>query len=146
MKKLAVFCAVCLCGCDLKLTPSEAIANPTSQPQVVNSILPADVVIAPAFLKASVARPMSGDLRPIYIFSGRITNNSLSAVGKIRVIVEMTTTEGPVDSAVVDLDVNIPMHHVQSFAQEIRIYPPPGKWSWDCQVISVEPKYPIAAR
>jgi len=81
---------------------------------------------------------VNGDLRPFYVVSGRIQNNSPYTVIGVRLFVQVSTAHGKQDSAVLSLKTNILPGEPQTFQQTIQLLPPPGKWNWQYEALSVE--------
>jgi hypothetical protein len=130
-----------LSGCDFKVTPAEAISKAVASPQAPKVefqpvVQPADLIGSDFVLRKSSSVPLTGDLRPIYIISGRIGNTSHFTVTKLRILVSVyarskEAVNEKLDSAFVDIDMEIPPGEAQSFARSFHIQPPSGKWNWD---------------
>ena len=123
-------------------------APPSSPAQVVNKA-PVPVTIDPSSLelfdgemRKSTAFRLSGDLRPIWIVSGRIRNNSSSEVGSvtIRISINATSTQDQFDGATLAIDTDIPPGSVGSFSREIQIMPPAVPWGWSYDIVKVTAK------
>jgi hypothetical protein len=115
------------------------------QPTVAAAAVPAKPIVAPFELEFSNLTmqksskfSISGDLRPFYRVAGRIQNNSAYTVIAVRVLVQVSTANGKQDSAVLNLKTYILPTEAQTFEQEIQLLPPPGKWSWQYEALSVE--------
>jgi hypothetical protein len=124
-------------GCD-----SEPIAR---QPVAVAAATPARPIVTTdqlAFSGLSMQKSskfsVSGDLRPFYRVAGRIGNNSPSTVIAVRLLVQVWTPNGKQDSAVLNIKTNILPSEAQTFEQEIQLLPPPGKWNWQYEALSIE--------
>jgi hypothetical protein len=126
------------CGCESQ----PAVPQQTT---VAAAAAPAKPVVTTAQLEFSDLEmrrsskfSINGDLRPFYRVSGRIQNNSPYTVTAVRFFVQVWTANGKQDSAVLNLKTNILPSEAQTFMQDIQLLPPPGKWNWQYEALSVE--------
>lgn len=104
--------------------------------------------------------PETGDLRPIWILSGRIVNTSAVDIAAFKVRVSVCTGPLPkgtllglaqwcgaekngsvwevVDDAPVEVDVLVPAYSVRSFRQDVRLTAPNAKWQWSWELDAVK--------
>ena len=81
---------------------------------------------------------ITGDLRPFYLVSGRIQNNSSYTVTGVRLFVRIWTVDAKQDSAVLNLKTYILPGEAQTFDQETQLWPPLGKWNWQYEALSAD--------
>ncbi len=89
-------------------------------------------------LRPASTRPTTGDMRPIYVFSGRIKNRSVHNLSDVTVRVAIFVNGTVVDQADVHIHRIVAPNAVTSFSEEIRILPPSGKWNWAFNVINAQ--------
>ena len=128
-------------GCDLE-KPAPVAAAP-QPPAVVAApvkpfVMPTELEFSSLRMQKSSKFSISGDLRPFYLVSGRIHNNSSYTVTGVRFFVQIWTVEGKQDSAVLNLKTYILPDEVQTFDQETQLWPPLGKWNWQYEAMSVD--------
>ena len=133
-----------LTGCDFtRPKPQVTASQPTqSTTDDVGKDVPLDdpsknLPLTDLSLVKSDARRLSGDLRPFWIVSGRIENNTVLPVKNIhlRITLRYRGTLTDVDSADVVLKDELSAGTTSSFMQAIQILPPDKAWEWDCSVI-----------
>jgi hypothetical protein len=139
MTKALVLLAVSLVssGCDLtQPQPVTTVAVAKSAP--VKPIVRLDQLEFSGLeiYKSSTFRT-NGDQRPFYFVQGRIQNNSQYTVTGVRFFVQILAVGAKQDSAVLSLKTNILPGEPQTF-QTIQLLPPPGKWNWQYEALSVE--------
>lgn len=129
-------------GCDqfqdaAKAPPPAPVAN--SAPATINPQL---IEIFDGEMRKSSAFRLSGDLRPIWIVSGRIRNNSSSELGHVTVRINVTgkATSDQFDGATLKIDTDIPPGSVGSFTRDIQIMPPTVPWAWSYDIVKAVPK------
>jgi hypothetical protein len=93
-------------------------------------------------MQRSAAIQLSGDLRPIWIVSGRIRNNSPAEISSVTIEINIVprTDPLPVDSATLVIETDLPPDAVGSFSREIHILPPKGGWDFTYSVTKALPK------
>jgi hypothetical protein len=93
-------------------------------------------------MKRSTAFRMDGDLRPIWIVSGRIRNLSDVEVKSVSIRIEIDLKGEPtsVDSTILTVDTEIQPHSVGSFSRSIQLMPPDKAWEWDYNVVKAVAK------
>lgn len=139
---LAVLLPVSACD-QLKETPKETLQAPTpavsQAPTVINPQL---VDLVDGTLRRSSGFKMSGDLRPIWIVSGRIENFSPVELKSVSIKIEMGSKSPPkiVDDAVLVVDTDILPGDIGSFSRDIQLLPPDTAWEWSWSVIKAVPK------
>src|SRR5262249_6980200 len=94
-----------------------------------------DVGLFDPNLKKSIAEPVTGDLRPIYVFSGRLKNLSSQNITDVTVRVAIFANDKIFDQADLHINRAIPPNAVTGFSEEVRIMPPRGKWNWAFSVM-----------
>ena len=114
--------------------PTLAAATTPVKPIVV----PSQLEFSGLSMQKSSKFSINGDLRPFYRVAGRIQNNSPYTVTAVRFFVQVWTANGKQDSAVLNLKTDILPSEAQTFEQEIQLLPPPGKWNWQYEALSVE--------
>ena len=138
--KLSIFLAIGASllsgGCDSQpaAPPRPAVAAAPTKPIV----MPTQLEFSDLVMQKSSKFSINGDLRPFYVVSGRIQNNSPFTVTGVRLFVQVWTVHGKQDSAVLSLKTNILPGGAQTFQQTIQLLPPPGKWNWQYEALSVE--------
>ena len=125
-------------GCDVKVTPTEPISKVAAAPAPKPVIRPEQLGVSDFSLRLSSTIPVTGDLRPLYLVAGRIQNNSPYTLTGIRLVVEIWNAKGMKDSAILDLKMNILTGEAQTFAQNVHLLPPPGKWNWSYFAQSID--------
>jgi len=136
---LVVLCAL---GCD-QLQETQKAATPTKAE--IKMPVPIDSDLIDPFdmtMKRSTAFRMDGDLRPIWIVSGRIRNRSDVEVKSVSIHIEIDLkgTYTSVDSTVLTLETEIQPHSVGSFSRSIQLMPPNDAWEWKYDVVKAIPK------
>jgi hypothetical protein len=93
-------------------------------------------------LQRSKAFRMDGDLRPIWIVSGRIRNRSDVEIKSISLSFDISTKSAYalVDTANITIDTDIEPHSVASFSREVQVLPPDSEWTWYWHVTKAVPK------
>jgi hypothetical protein len=147
-----VLLLVLLIGCD------DVDKTTSTDPQPVTSSAPATPTTpAPATIPqeqielfdGSMARSneriLTGDLRPLWIVSGRIRNYSGEDLAHLRLQVHIfeRRNEGNGtlrDEANLDLETDIPAGGVGSFSRQVQLLPPPKAWDWDWVVVEARTK------
>jgi hypothetical protein len=131
-------------GCD-QFQDTSKTATPAPVP-VENkppaTINPELVELFDGVMQRSTAIQLSGDLRPIWIVSGRIRNNSFSELASVSIQINITSrsTSETVDGAVLVVDTDIPSGSVGSFSREVHILPPNGGFDWTYEITKAVPK------
>gem|GEM_PF-6612988 len=127
-----------LIGCESASTPV-ATPPPVPHPQALghpNSQLS----LFEASMVRSTSRMLSGDLRPIWVVSGRIENHTQYFVEEVWVEVTLynTQTGKQADSSVIKLEhLRLPPNDsVVAFSRSIQILPPSTGWGWRYEIIS----------
>jgi hypothetical protein len=102
-------------------------------------VMPTQLEFSDLGMQKSAKFSINGDLRPFWRVQGRIQNHSpYATVTGVRLFISVWGTDGKQDSAVLDLKTNILPGQTQSFVQECQLLPPPGKWNWQYEALSVE--------
>jgi hypothetical protein len=88
-------------------------------------------------------RALAGDLRPYWVVSGRIHNDTALPVKDIHLHITIRTkgSEEEIDSAELILKNEIPADDTVSFMQNIQLLPTQGAWEWDCTVAGATTQY-----
>ncbi len=130
--------------------PLEKVAaTPAPAPVAPPAIKPFMIYPFDMTMRRSDAFRIDGDLRPIWIVSGRIRNNSEVEVKSISIRIEVThkaidklgnSTNGVVDATTLIINMDIPADSVGSFSRTVQLMPPAGSWDWNYDVIKAEPK------
>jgi hypothetical protein len=130
-------------GCDDLASNSRATKpqapSPTASVQPISppTISPSQLELFDGSLQRLAERALTGDLRPFWLVSGRIRNNSskmLSEV-RIRIYINLRGKPGDVeDEAVIDIPTDISPASVGSFSRKIQLLPPQEAWEWDWTV------------
>lgn len=126
-------------------TGCNEIQNPTapspndSKPAVAaasnSKQLSAQVFVYDPSLRPALARPITGDMRPIYVFSGRIRNISSQNLSRVTMRLGIFASGVEVDQTDVNIVRSIPPNGISSFSEQVHILPPKGKWNWSALVI-----------
>jgi len=131
-------------GCDTAQrdnasTKSEPAPTSTTETKRTEAaeIWPKQIEVFDASMRRSDTRMMTGDLRPIWVVSGRIKNNSPQQLAEVllRITVVKRGTVEPVDEADLRLDTDIAPLGVSSFSRNVQLLPPQQAWEWDLEVI-----------
>lgn len=126
-------------GCDVDQAPKSQ-AQPISTP-VVNAkprSRAADAFVFDPSLRKSIAQPVTGDMRPIFVFSGRIQNRSSQDISDVTVRLGIFWKDKTVDETDIHIHRLIPPGGISSFSQEVHILPPSGKWDWAYTVVDAQ--------
>ena len=141
MTKALVLLAVSLLssGCDVT-QPQPATTTAAAKPAPVKPIVRLDELeFSDLSMQKSSKFSINGDQRPFYLVAGRIQNHSpYATVTSVRLFIGVWGTDGKQDSAVLDLKTDILPGQTQSFKQDCQLLPPPGKWNWQYEALSVE--------
>ncbi len=125
--------------------------DPNSVEKVTTPPLPA---LAPSKIKTFMIYPfdlvmrrsnafrIDGDLRPIWIVSGRIRNNSDVEVKSVSIRIQITSKtkdeDKVVDATTLTIDTDIPPDSVSSFSRTVQLMPPNTEWNWNYDVINAK--------
>jgi hypothetical protein len=121
---------------------------PKTPPVVPIKVLP-PVTINPDLIdvfdgrvQRSKAFRIDGDLRPIWIVTGRIRNHSDKEIKSVTLRIDITpkSTAQVVDETTLTIDIDILPYAVGSFSRDIQMMPPNTDWDWTYGVINVDPK------
>ena len=121
--------------------PVEKVAAPpAAAPVAVPTIKPYMIYPFDMTMQRSKVFRTDGDLRPFWLISGRIENNSDVEVKKVSIRIQVTdkATDRVVDTATLVIDIEIPSGSVGSFSRSIQLMPPNGQWGWNYDVINAE--------
>lgn len=146
-----------LAGCDqahqTQATPTPQPSSPPQSIATIPSAAPKELSTddAQTSLKLSdlvmerdhsVLYSTSGDLRPFWVVSGRITNQDVLTVTSVRLHLEVAdkTTGHDLDSAVLNIKEEIPPLATVSFRRVVQLMIPARGWSWICLVDSATVK------
>lgn len=136
-----------LAGCDL--TPREQTQSqprttavpapkPTAPTEMSTDEAQTDLQLSDLLLgsKTQVISSTNGDLRPLWIVSGRITNVSGSTVTSVRLklIASEKASGHDLDTAILPIQQNIPPNATVSFRREVQLMLPDRGWAWTCLV------------
>jgi hypothetical protein len=139
--KLSIFIAIgaslLSSGCESQPAAPRPPATEAAAPSKP-IVMPTQLEFSSLVMQKSSKFSVNGDLRPFYVVSGRIQNNSPYTVVGVRLFVQVWTAQGKQDSAVLSLKTNILPGEPQTFQQTIQLLPPPGKWNWQYEALSVE--------
>ena len=85
---------------------------------------------------------IDGDLRPIWIVSGRITNYSPDELKSVTIQIEILkkSDQSSVDQASITVDADIPSVATVGFSREVQLLPPDVPWNWSYFVTKAAPK------
>jgi len=103
-------------------------------------------------LRPSSAQALTGDLRPAFIFSGRINNLSARTLRSVTIRVYAQSPGSPVEKRPnynpdwqvfdqADIQVSGPLYDsVKGFSQRVQLLPPEGKkpWTWTAMVVDAK--------
>jgi hypothetical protein len=124
--KLSAFVAIAVSllggGCDSQPAaprPSTVAAAPAKP-----TVAPSQLGFSDLVMQKSPKFSISGDLRPFYVVSGRIQNNSRYTVTAVRLFVQVWTANRKQDTAVLNLKTDILPSEAQTFQQGIQLLPP----------------------
>jgi hypothetical protein len=109
-------------GCDSQPAaprPSTVAAAPAKP-----IVAPSQLEFSGLVMQKSPKYSISGDLRPFYVVSGRIQNNSRYTVTAVRLFVQVWTANRKQDTAVLNLKTDILPSEAQTFQQGIQLLPP----------------------
>jgi hypothetical protein len=123
-------------GCDSQ--PAGPQQPPVAAAPAQPIVTPSQLEVSGVVIQKSPKLSVKGDLRPFYRVSGRIRNNSPYTVTALRLFLKVWTPSGKQDSAVLTLKKDILPSEAQTFEEEIQLLPPPGKWNWQYEVLSIE--------
>jgi len=94
-------------------------------------------------MRLSKIQPLSGDMRPVYLISGRIQNSTGMTLNSVTVGIFVESADKdrePYDEADVRIDGPIP-DGTRGFLRKIQILPPRGKrWTFRAYVIDASPE------
>jgi hypothetical protein len=131
-------------GCDqMQDTPKAPTPTPAPSMAVVPPTI--DRALVKLFdpkIERSKAFRIDGDLRPIWIVSGRIRNLSdidIKSVS-ISVRVESRSPFALLDESILTIDTDIPAHSITSFSRDVQLLPPNVPWQWAWSVDKAVPK------
>ena len=131
-----------LVACEPSSTPCPAdnqTATKTSVPVVVDPDL---ISLSDGNMDRSTAFRIDGDLRPLWIVSGRIRNNSAtelrSVILKISIISKASSIE--LDTAQLTVDADFPPDSAVSFKRTVQLLPPSSGWGWTWSVVKAVPQ------
>ena len=125
-----------LTGCEPSSTPvvpapaphPQALAHPNTQ-----------LILFDAAMVRSRSRMLEGDLRPIWVVSGRLENHTQYFIDEVWVEVTLynTQTGEQADSSVIKMDhLRLPPNNsVVAFSRSIQILPPSVGWGWHYEII-----------
>ena len=125
-----------LTGCEPSSTPvvpapaphPQALAHPNTQ-----------LILFDAAMVRSRSRMLEGDLRPIWVVSGRLENHTQYYIDEVWVEVTLynTQTGKQADSSVIKMDhLRLPPNNsVVAFSRSIQILPPSAGWGWHYEII-----------
>ena len=133
--------------------------QPKQQPQSTSQSVPVpkadeghidlwDIKLFDLEMRASDVRALTGDVRPSYLVSGRIENDTGKTLGSvtIRILVESTGSPDKADPHYnkywqifdqADLEIRGPIPpFMRGFSQQVQLLPPRGKaWTWEANVV-----------
>jgi hypothetical protein len=122
-------------------------APPNPAPTDVASTSPATInpdliELVDGRMERSKTFRMDGDLRPFWIVSARIKNDSSLELKSVTFRIDVTSRASTkvVDQAMLQIDTDIPSGSIGSFRREIQILPPSSGWDWSYAVIKAVPK------
>jgi len=134
-----------LCGCDhLDKNATVTGSAPASSTALAKAIAPPAAIPAEQIemfdmvMQRSDARVLTGDLRPFWIVSGRIRNNSGEHLSKLQLRIYIKArgnTEEVQDEANLHLEADVSPGGVGSFSRNIQILPPQKAWDWTYEVV-----------
>jgi hypothetical protein len=142
LKQSAIFALLLIVGCGpVEDTPSKpAPTNEVSASPA--AISPRLIELVDAKMERSKTFRLDGDLRPFWVVSGRIKNESSMELKSvtIRIYVNSRASSQVVDQATLQIDTDILSGSVGSFRREIQILPPNTGWDWTYAVVEAVPK------
>jgi hypothetical protein len=146
---LPLLMVLVLVGCDESLRPATKQPEPvTATPSSPKPTEPLPIAVDEIELFDGMAHPseeraLTGDLRPVWIVSGRIRNSSSKELGGLRVRFFVTARGKPEeieDETILDFPTDILPSSVGSFSRKIQLLPPRGAYDWDWKVIDAYQK------
>ena len=78
---------------------------------------------------------MTGDLRPIFVASGRIWNRSTEELQELTIRFPITAGDDRLDEPTLHLKLSILPDGVGTFSREVHFMPPSGKWDWSYEIV-----------
>lgn len=143
MDRLSAFAFVLLliaaCGPvqDTPPRPASTVAGPA--PAVVD---PNSIYLFDGNMERSSAFRLEGDLRPLWIVSGRIRNDSATELKSVTVKISIisSASSNELDTAQLTVDSDIPPGSVVSFKRGVQLLPPSSGWRWSWTVTEAVPK------
>jgi len=120
--------------------PAPVTSPATAAPALINPEL---IELTDGSMRRSKTFSVNGDLRPFWLVSGRLKNESSSELKSvtIRITVTSKASSEVIDGATLQIDTDIPSGAVGSFAREIQLMPPDtGGWDWTYDIIKAVPK------
>ena len=131
-----------LSGCDMF---QDAPKSPPPAAKVIASpptVSPFFIDVVEGKLQRSSAFRIDGDLRPVWIVTGRVRNLSDVEIKSFSLKIDILSKPSSdlVDEAILVVDTDILPGAVGSFSREIQILPPKTPWEWTCDPIKAVPK------
>ena len=114
-------------------------APAATQTENVRLRIPSDSIrLADLRMQRSVKISMTGDLRPLYVVSGRIWNCSANTLKSVTLRFPIIADSATVDDPHLQLDISVPPNGVGSFSREISFLPPSRKWEWTYGIVEAQ--------
>jgi muconolactone delta-isomerase len=134
---------ISIIGCDqVQDTPKAPMPAPAMA--VVPATIDRDLVkLSDPKIERSKAFRIDGDLRPIWIVSGRIRNLSDIDIKSVSISVRVESRPPHfdlLDESILKIDVDIPAHSIASFSRDVQLLPPSIPWQWAWSVEKAVPK------
>ena len=134
-------------GCDYvdkntNTNPAPQPSTPPTQAAVPVKIPVQQIELFDASMRRSNQIALSGDLRPYWIVSGHIRNNSGEYLSdlQLRVYIHVRGSTEAQDEANLHIETDISPGSVGSFSREIQILPPQKAWDWSYEVVEARAK------
>ena len=137
----AALALLLIAGCgpvqDTAPTPVPTSTASTS-PATINPEL---IELVDGQMERSKTFRLDGDLRPFWVVSGRIKNESSRELKSVIIRIDVTSRASSqvVDQATLQIDTDIFSGSIGSFRREIQILPPDAGWDWSYEVIKAVP-------
>jgi hypothetical protein len=127
-------------GCDyLDKKTTIGPESPASSKAQPAAPIPVDQVeLFDTVMQHSDERMLTGDLRPVWIVSGRIRNNSMEYLGELHLRIHITprgSTDEVLDEANLVIETDISPGSAESVSRKIQILPPQKAWEWTYEVV-----------
>jgi hypothetical protein len=137
-----VLLSVVLIGCEdvgkTNSTDSQSVTSsaPTPTKPAPATIPQEQIELFDGSMVRSNERILTGDLRPLWIVSGRIRNHSGEDIAHLRLQIQIFERQNEGngtlrDVANLDFETDIPAGVVGSFSRQVQLLPPQKAWDWN---------------